>query len=81
MPRLHPPPPATALLALIGTGVLAQDLSLAVAPSHIPNYFGLGIGGAPDYIGSDNYMAGAAPFGRLSLGGERYVTSKAIFSA
>lgn len=66
--------PAAAIFALIGTGALAQDISLAVAPPHIPNYAGLGIGGLPDYLGSDNYMAGAAPFGRLSLGGERYVS-------
>lgn len=66
--------PATALLALTSTGAFSQELSLALGPANIPNYAGLGIGGLPDYIGSDNYTGGAAPFGRLSLGGERYVS-------
>ncbi|MGL4281156.1 MAG: hypothetical protein ACRCS0_12370, partial [Albidovulum sp.] len=66
--------PAASLLALAGSAALAQDLSLAGGPAHLPNYAGLGIGGLPDYLGSDNYTGGVAPFGRLSLGGDRYVS-------
>lgn len=66
--------PATALLALTSTGAVSQELSLSIGPANIPNYAGLGIGGLPDYLGSDNYTGGVAPFGRLSLGGERYVS-------
>lgn len=38
-----------------------------------PNFVGLGVGGYPDYLGSDDYAVGAAPFAKISLGGERYV--------
>ena len=37
------------------------------------NIIGLGIGGVPDYQGSDDYEAGIAPFGRYYFSGERYI--------
>jgi len=50
----------------------AEDL---VIPIELPqlNFFGIGVGAYPDYLGSSDYNVGAAPFGRLSLGGARFV--------
>lgn len=48
--------------------------SLGLAPSAIPNYLALGLGFYPDYIGSDDYVLGVAPVGRLSWGEQRYVS-------
>lgn len=43
----------------------AQDsLSFPLASDSIPNYLGLGIGAAPDYVGADEYIPGGLPFGR-----------------
>ncbi len=53
--------------------IRAEDL---VIPLELPelNFFGVGVGAYPDYFGSSDYKVGAAPFGRLSLGGSRFVS-------
>jgi MipA family protein len=38
-----------------------------------PNFFGLGVGSYPDYIGSDDTAVGVAPIGQFSFGGHRFV--------
>jgi outer membrane protein len=50
----------------------AEDLAI---PLELPrlNFFGGGVGAYPDYLGSSDYDVGAAPFGRFSLGGSRFV--------
>jgi len=50
----------------------AEDL---VIPLELPqlSFFGAGVGAYPDYFGSRDYDLGAAPFGRFSLGGSRFV--------
>lgn len=51
----------------------AQDsLSFPLASDSIPNYIGLGVGAAPDYVGADEYIPGGLPFGRKSWG-HRYI--------
>jgi len=61
-----------AVLCTAASGVRAEDF---VIPLEVPqlNFFGVGIGAYPDYLGSSDYNVGAAPFGRLSLGGARFV--------
>ena len=56
----------------VGQGVRAEEL---VIPLEVPqlNFIGIGVGAYPDYLGSADYDVGAAPFGRFSLGGERFV--------
>ena len=46
-----------------------------VIPLEVPqvNFIGLGVGAYPDYFGSEDSRVGAAPIGRLSLGGARFV--------
>ena len=57
----------------VAPGVRAEDL---VIPLELPeiNFFGVGVGAYPDYLGSSDYNLGAAPFGRVSLGGSRFVS-------
>jgi outer membrane protein len=57
----------------VAQGVRAEDL---VIPLELPelNFFGVGVGAYPDYFGSSDYKVGAAPFGRMSLGGSRFVS-------
>jgi outer membrane protein len=59
-------------LGMVGQGAQAEDL---VIPLELPqlNFVGLGVGAYPDYFGSSDYNVGAAPIGRLSLGGARFV--------
>jgi outer membrane protein len=38
-----------------------------------PNLIGFGIGGYPDYLGSNDTAVGAAPVARIGLGGERFM--------
>ena len=59
-------------LSIVGQGVQAEDLMI---PLELPqlNFFGGGVGAYPDYFGSSDYDVGAAPFGRFSLGGSRFV--------
>lgn len=53
--------------------IAAQDsLSFPLASDSIPDYFGLGIGAAPDYLGADEYIPGGLPFGRKTWG-NRYL--------
>lgn len=51
----------------------AEDLVIPIELSQL-NFFGIGVGAYPDYIGSNDYNVGVAPFGRLSLGGSRFVS-------
>lgn len=62
-----------AVLCTAAAEVGAEDL---VIPLDLPqfNFFGVGVGAYPDYFGSSDYNVGAAPFGRLSLGGSRFVS-------
>jgi outer membrane protein len=60
--------------AVSATSPRADTQFLALTPTYIPNYFGLGAGSYPDYIGSDDSTAGVAPFGRLTFGEQRYVS-------
>jgi outer membrane protein len=59
-------------LGIVSQGAQAEDL---VIPLELPqpNFIGLGVGAYPDYFGSSDYNVGAAPIGRLSLGGARFV--------
>jgi outer membrane protein len=50
----------------------ADDFAIPLDLPQI-NFIGIGVGAYPDYFGSSDYNVGAAPFGRLSLGGERFV--------
>lgn len=60
-------------------GARASPYGLDFAPSYLPNFVGAGVGFAPDYVGSDDYRFGVAPFGRLSRGA-RYVDVAANFA-
>lgn len=59
-------------LGIVSQGARTEDL---VIPLELPqpNFIGLGVGAYPDYFGSSDYNVGVAPFGRLSLGGARFV--------
>lgn len=59
---------AAACLALPTHEARADEASLAFAPTYLPSYAGLGVGFAPDYIGSNDYRFGAAPVARWSRG-------------
>jgi outer membrane protein len=67
-------------LVALCTVALLPAFTLAAGPGDIfiemptgtPNFLGLGVGGYPDYIGSDDYSVGLAPVARIGLGGERY---------
>jgi outer membrane protein len=66
---------AAAVLALAAMAARqghAEDLAI---PLDLPqlNFAGLGVGAYPDYFGSSDYNVGAAPFGRFSLGGTRFL--------
>lgn len=73
LPR-HPWFVAVFLMArlMVPTDANAQSDFLAIAPAQLPNFAGIGIGGAPDYFGSNDYFVGGLPFGRVSWE-ERYV--------
>lgn len=62
---------AAAMLGILVQGVQADDLVIPLELSQ-PNFFGLGIGSYPDYLGSDENALGVAPIGRVSLGGNRF---------
>jgi outer membrane protein len=66
---------AAILAAALGTIVSAVQAEDLVIPVELPepNFLGLGVGAYPDYFGSSDYKVGAAPIGRLSLGGSRFV--------
>ena len=63
---------ATGLGLSLGTAAHGASEVLDIRPVTVPNYAGVGIGGAPSYLGSDDYRLGAAPFGRYARG-ERYI--------
>ena len=66
----------TGLLGALGIllihGPRAEEL---VIPLELPqpNFIGFGVGPYPDYLGSSDFRVGAAPIGRFSLGGSRFV--------
>lgn len=61
-----------ALASVAAQRATANDFAI---PLEVPeqNFFGLGVGAYPDYLGSDDYAVGAAPIGRISIGGSRFV--------
>lgn len=66
---------AIVLAAFLSAGSAHGDTQLlGLAPSYIPNYFALGLGSYPDYIGSDDNVLGVAPVGRYTWGEQRYVS-------
>jgi outer membrane protein len=69
---------ATAFFATVGHAARGETDFIDVGPVAIPNYIGLGIGGIPDHIGSDDYRAGVAPFGRYTWG-NRYIDLQGNF--
>ena len=61
------------LLAFSGTSILsyAQDSFMII--EEMDNFIGVGVAALPDYVGSNNYTAGVAPFARIALPkSERY---------
>lgn len=50
----------------------ASDLAIPLELGE-PNFFGVGIGGYPDYFGSDDYTFGGGPIGKIMIGDERYI--------
>ena len=53
---------------------MAAGIDSPFAIDNVPNVVGIGAGMFPDYIGSDDYQAGAAPFFRWTFTGtERYL--------
>ncbi|MCA8927065.1 MAG: MipA/OmpV family protein [Alphaproteobacteria bacterium] len=69
----------SAIACAMGGAAVAADGFITIAPGNIPNFFAIGIGAAPDYLGSDNYMAGGAPAGRVAIGEHRYVSLEANY--
>jgi outer membrane protein len=62
----------TAAALMVRTpAAMASDMFIEM-PTGTPNFLGLGVGGYPDYFGSDDYSVGVAPVARIGLGGERY---------
>lgn len=59
---------AVLLLALAAPDWAAAQDAIDFAPDYIGNFVGVGVGGVPDYIGSNDYQIGAAPLARISLG-------------
>jgi outer membrane protein len=73
MPTLGAAILAVAVLALAAGRTWAQD---SVIPLALPegNLVAVGVGGYPDYIGSDDYSFGAIPLGRYVYWGKRDIT-------
>ncbi|KUJ79242.1 MipA/OmpV family protein [Ruegeria profundi] len=67
--------------SLLAGSASADSQFLSLAPSYLPNYFGLGIGSYPDYIGSDDSAVGVAPFGRYSFGTQRYIALEVNYAS
>ena len=63
------------LLGTLGIVAEAAKADEFMIPLELPqpNFVGLGVGGYPDYLGSDDTAVGVAPIARLSLGGDRFV--------
>jgi outer membrane protein len=66
---------AAALLAVAAMAARQGQAEDLVIPLELPqpNFIGLAVGAYPDYFGSSDYNVGAAPLGRLSLSGARFV--------
>ena len=60
--------------SLLASAASADTQFLSLTPTYIPSFFGLGVGSYPDYLGSDDYVVGAAPIARYSFGEQRYVS-------
>jgi hypothetical protein len=58
----------------------ASDLIIPIEIAK-PNFFGVGVGAYPDYLGSDDTAFGLLPMGRISIGGERYFSDPGIDSS
>ena len=71
---------AAALATALCAAVAARADGIDLAPGYLPNYFGVGVGFAPDYIGSDDFRIAAAPIGRASWG-NRYLEVVANFAS
>lgn len=69
---------AVGLFATVGNGARGETDTVELGLVAIPNYVGIGIGGIPDHIGSDDLRAGVAPFGRFSWG-NRYIDLQGNF--
>lgn len=69
---------AAGVLAMAAATARAESEFIDLSPAGVPNYLGGIIGGAPDYIGSDDYGLAGAPVGRYSWG-ERYIDIQANF--
>lgn len=69
----------TCAVVLGGERVLADANAIAFAPDYLPDFAGVGVGLAPDYIGSDSFRLGVAPIARISRG-ERYLDVIANFA-
>lgn len=54
----------------VSTGAVAQGF---LELEQTPTFIGLGVGTVPDYKGSDDTIAGAAPYARHTFAGQRYV--------
>ena len=66
---------AAIVIALsLPAAALAAGMDSPFAIDNIPDVIGVGVGMVPDYLGSDDYTAAAAPFFRWTLAGsERYL--------
>lgn len=64
---------AVAAWWLCASGGAALAQSMPVHIDNMPNVAAIGVGFAPDYLGSDEYTAVVGPSGRMALGGMRYV--------
>lgn len=64
-----------ALLPLVlGLGLHAEAMAQGFLDlEQTPTFIGLGVGTVPDYKGSDDTVAGAAPYARHTFAGQRYV--------
>ncbi len=56
------------LLLIIVFNSVAGAQTSPIAIENMPRVFGVGVGILPDYVGSDDYIVGAAPFGRYNFG-------------
>ncbi|HET6515556.1 MAG TPA: MipA/OmpV family protein [Thermodesulfovibrionales bacterium] len=60
------------LFVAVAAHAAGMDSAIPVEDS-IPNIVGVAVGGAPDYMGSNDYRFVAAPFLKYTFEGERYV--------
>lgn len=64
---------ALLMLSLPSTG-MGSGIDSPFVIDNVPNVFGVGIASFPDYLGSDDYTLGAAPFIRYTFSGqEQYI--------